>query len=85
VYRDVWNSPLQGPTGKRGTLQSEDNGMGVKNLSDLIRTLTPREQEAGRDFVAFLTEKARPPAAPFLTAVDEFIEDHSELLRRLAR
>jgi hypothetical protein len=59
--------------------------MPVENLADLIKSLTPREQEAVRDFIAFLKQKACAPTTPFLAAVDEFIEEHPELLHSLAR
>lgn len=54
-------------------------------LVELIRTLTPQDQESVRQFVEFLTRKETPPPSPFLAAVDEFIGQHPELLRRLAQ
>jgi hypothetical protein len=59
--------------------------MSAQNLVDVINSLTPDEQESVRQFVEFL--KGQPPAqpSPFLSAVDEFIAQHPELLRRLAR
>jgi hypothetical protein len=59
--------------------------MAVENLVDVIKTLTPREQETVRDFIAFLKQKAKTPATPFLAAADAFIQSHPELLRSLAR
>ncbi len=59
--------------------------MTVKNLEDVIRTLTPEEQESVRLFVEFLKRKGSVPSSPFLAAVDEFVEQHPELLRRLAQ
>lgn len=59
--------------------------MAAENFAGLIKSLTPREQEAVRDFIEFLRQKAHSPSTPFLGAVDEFIEEHPELLRRLAR
>ena len=59
--------------------------MAVENLAEVINTLTPDEQEAVRDFIEFLKQKAHSPSTPFLAAVDEFIEMHPELLRRLAQ
>ena len=59
--------------------------MAVDNLADAINTLTPQEQQAVRDFIVFLKHKAQPPSTPFLAAVDEFIDAHPELLRRLAQ
>lgn len=58
--------------------------MAAENLGDLINSLTPDEQQAVQRFVEFL--KRKPAASsPFLAAVDEFIELHPELLRRLAQ
>lgn len=36
-------------------------------------------------FVEFLKRKGSSPSSPFLMAVDEFIDQHPELLRRLAQ
>jgi hypothetical protein len=47
--------------------------------------LTPEEQESVRQFVEFLKRKAPSPSSTFLAAVDEFIDQHPELLRRLAQ
>jgi hypothetical protein len=55
------------------------------NLADAINSLGPDEQEAVRQFVEFLRHKRTPSPSPFLAAVDEFIEQHPELLRRLAQ
>jgi hypothetical protein len=59
--------------------------MATESLADLIGTLTPAEQESVKQFVEFLRRKEPVPASPFLSAVDEFIDQHPELLRRLAQ
>ncbi len=59
--------------------------MGAENFADVISSLTPEEQESVRQFVEFLKHKGSPPSSPFLAAVDEFIDQHPELLRRLAQ
>lgn len=59
--------------------------MAVENLEDVIRALTPEEQESVRLFVEFLKRKGQISPSPFLEAADEFMEQHPELLRRLAR
>jgi len=59
--------------------------MAVENLADAINTLMPDDQEAVRQFVEFLKRKRQSPSSPFLAAVDEFIDQHPELLRRLAQ
>jgi hypothetical protein len=58
--------------------------MAVANLAEEIRSLTPEEQERVRQFVEFLKRKGST-ASPFLAAVDEFIDQHPELLHRLAQ
>jgi hypothetical protein len=59
--------------------------MGAENLTDLIQTLSLQEQESVRQFVEFLKSGGAAPTSPFLAAVDEFIGQHPELLRRLAQ
>jgi hypothetical protein len=59
--------------------------MAAENLADLIRSLTPEEQESVKRFVYFLKQKGSSSSSSFLAAVDEFIEQHPELLRRLAQ
>jgi hypothetical protein len=59
--------------------------MAVDNIAEEIRSLTPADQESVRVFVEFLKHKAPPPSSPFLAAVDEFVDLHPELLRRLAQ
>jgi hypothetical protein len=59
--------------------------MAVENLADVIHSLTREEQESVRQFVEFLKSKGSPQSSPFLAAVDEFIDQHPELLRRLAQ
>lgn len=58
--------------------------MAAENLADVISTLTPEQQESVRQFVDFLKRRESAERTPFLTAVDEFIDQHPELLRRLA-
>ncbi len=59
--------------------------MATESLTEVISSLTPTEQESVRLFVEFLKGRSAPPTSPFLAAVDEFIERHPELLRRLAQ
>lgn len=59
--------------------------MSAENLSDLINSLTPDQQESVKQFVQFLKQKESPAQSPFLLAVDEFIGQRPELLRRLAQ
>jgi hypothetical protein len=59
--------------------------MDAENLAEAIRSLTPEEQDSVKQFVEFLKRKGPSPSSPFLAAVDEFIDQHPELLRRLAQ
>ena len=59
--------------------------MAVENLADTIRSLTPEEQESVRLFVDYLKRRGEVSSSPFLAAVDEFVDQHPELLRRLAQ
>ena len=59
--------------------------MAAEHLVDVISSLTPEEQESVMQFVEFLKCKGSPAPSPFLAAVDEFIDQHPELLRRLAQ
>jgi hypothetical protein len=56
----------------------------AESLADLISKLTPQEQDSVKEFVQFLKRRGSSQS-PFLAAVDEFIEQHPELLRRLAQ
>jgi hypothetical protein len=59
--------------------------MAPENLVDVIGSLTPEEQASVKQFIDFLKAKGSSPSSPFLSAVDEFIDQHPELLRRLAQ
>ena len=57
----------------------------AENITELIESLTAQEQEAVREFIRFMKSKSRTSASPFLAAVSDFIEEHPELLHRLAQ
>ena len=59
--------------------------MAADNLAAVINSLTPEEQESFEQFVDFLKRKGSASSSPFLAAVEEFIDQHPELLRRLAQ
>ena len=59
--------------------------MAVENIVDAIRSLSPEEQESVKQFVDFLKRKQSGTSSPFTAAVNEFIEQHPELLQRLAQ
>jgi hypothetical protein len=54
-------------------------------LAELVESLTSGEQEAVRAFIEYLRQqRQRESPSSFLGAVDEFMTEHPELLRRLA-
>jgi hypothetical protein len=59
--------------------------MAAENLAEVVGSLTPEEQESVKQFIDFLKGKGSASPSPFLAAVDEFIDQHPELLRRLAQ
>jgi hypothetical protein len=59
--------------------------MAVANLAEVINALTPEEQESVRLFIESLKRKDSAPTVSFLAATDEFVEQHAELLGRLAQ
>jgi len=62
-----------------------ERSMAAENLADLINTLTPEQQESVKQFVDFLKRREPAQGSSFLAAVDEFIDQHPELLRRLGQ
>jgi hypothetical protein len=56
--------------------------MPAESLIDIVNKLTPEEQSAVREFVEYLKKRG---ASPFRAAVAEFMDEHPELLRRLAQ
>jgi hypothetical protein len=55
--------------------------MAAQSLAELVTTLTAEEEAAVREFIAYLKRHENP----FLSAADEFIAQHPELLQRLAQ
>ena len=57
-----------------------------EDLNELVSELSPAEQSAVRDFIAFLKERnGKSPEISFQAAMEEFIAAHPDLLRRLAQ
>ena len=57
-----------------------------KELVTELVALSPEKQAAVREFIHRLKNlDSNPEASPFLMAIDEFIAEHPELLRRLAQ
>ncbi len=61
--------------------------MATESLAEAVQSLTPQEQEAVRQFIAYLKHRNDPAhsQSPFVHAAEEFIAQHSELLKRLAQ
>jgi hypothetical protein len=59
--------------------------MATDGLIEIVNKLTAEEQAAVRDFIEFLRHRNAPQQGPFLEAIDEFIDEHPVLLRRLAQ
>lgn len=55
-----------------------------QDLSTLIANLSPEERAAVEEFIRFLQEKQQP-SITFQAALDSFVREHPELLRRLAQ
>lgn len=55
-----------------------------QDLSTLIASLSPEERAAVEEFIRFLQEKQQAPIT-FQAALDSFVREHQELLRRLAQ
>jgi hypothetical protein len=55
-------------------------------LLELVASLSDEQQSAVEAFIRYLREKGSPTIkSEVQIAVDEFVRDHSELLRRLAQ
>ena len=60
--------------------------MTPENLPELVSRLSPEEKAAVQEFIEFLKRrKDQSRQTPFLAAIEEFIAEHPELLRRLAQ
>jgi hypothetical protein len=58
--------------------------MQSQELVTLIAKLSPQERAAVEEFIRFLQEKSQPTLT-FQAALDSFVSEHPELLRRLAQ
>ena len=59
--------------------------MAAKKLADLISILIPEQQGSVKQVVDFLKARESGQPTPLLAAVAAFIDQHPELLRRLAQ
>ena len=58
--------------------------MASQELMKMIASLSPEQQATVEEFVRFLRER-RASNADFREALDSFVREHPELLRRLAQ
>ncbi len=58
-----------------------------ESLAEIVQSLTPHEQDEVRQFIDNLKRRDASVGSqsPFLQAADEFIDQHPELLQRLAQ
>jgi len=56
-----------------------------ESLAAILETLSDEEQASVLRFIEYLKTRTPKPGTAFLQAADEFIEQHPELLRRLAQ
>jgi hypothetical protein len=57
-----------------------------QNLVDLIASLSSEQQAAVKEFIEYLKEQSRSAAGDdFQRALESFVHEHPELLRRLAQ
>ena len=55
-------------------------------LKEMVASLSDEQQRAVEAFILYLQQKQlQLPKADLRAALDEFVRDHSELLRRLAQ
>jgi hypothetical protein len=61
--------------------------MGAESLADVVRSLTPQEQDAVRQFIDYLKKRggSGPSQSPLLQAAEDLMAEHPQLLQRLAR
>jgi len=78
-----------GPSGRAGQwsryTSSAEQEMPPQALAEVVNALTPEEQTAVQEFIDFLKRRTGSTPSPFLAAIDEFMDEHPELLRRLAQ
>lgn len=58
--------------------------MPAQDLSTLIANLSPEERAAVEEFIRYLRKESKP-AMTFQAALDTFVREHPELLKRLAQ
>jgi len=59
--------------------------MSPKELMQLVSSLSPEQQNAVETFIRYLREQPQGKPGDVRSALDEFVREHSDLLRRLAQ
>lgn len=59
--------------------------MESRNLAALIAGLSSDQQAAVEQFIKYLKERQQASQADFRDLLDRFVQEHSELLQRLAQ
>ncbi len=64
--------------------------MATQTMTELVASLSPKEQEAVRALVEYIRSssslsEAPQSQSPFIAAAQEFIRQHPDLLQRLAQ
>jgi hypothetical protein len=59
--------------------------MSAQELTAIVDSLTSEEQAAVREFIEFLKSGSSQQDRRFRSTIDEFMDQHPELLRRLAQ
>jgi len=85
IQATAWGGLFERARRRSGYTSSAEQHMPPQALAEVVNALTPEEQAAVREFIDFLKRRTGPPDSPFLVAVNEFMDEHPELLRRLAQ
>ena len=59
--------------------------MTAEELIERVNALSANERESVLQFIDYLEHRQPPAKSAFLTAADQFIAEHSDLLARLAQ
>ena len=56
-----------------------------ERINELVAALSPEQRSAVEAFIRYLQERSAPARSDVSAALEEFVSEHSDLLRRLAR
>jgi len=85
VQANAWRGLSERARRRSGYTSSAEQSMPPQALAEVVNALTPEEQAAVREFIDFLKRRIESAQSPFLVAINEFMDEHPELLRRLAQ